>query len=270
MKRSTLTALAAVGLAVAVPVALSVGSANGIAPAMKPADKPTETSDPAEKGGNPHLLTFEIEWHLSSGASPASLDAILPDGWQDDFELSATATGGQGSPMSASCSYVGDDLMCEYQNHGNGNGNGNDGGMMILPKPGTTFTVMVEGVPTGWTVDASSVGTFLGATACPKLKDRTPDTTESAALMIVDGKNDHEHCVHTVTIKQAAAAPTTSTTAAGSTTTSVASEAPLPVTGSDDTLAAALLALGLTALGFGTHRMVRRRPALVSDSGDEG
>lgn len=265
MKRSTLTALAALGLAVAVPVALSVGSANGIAPAMKPADKPTETSDPADRGGNPHLLTFEIDWHLSTGASPASLDAILPDGWQDDFELRAAATGGQGSPMSANCTYSGNEMQCVYVNHGNEN---EDKGMMILPKPGTTFTVMVDGVPAGWTVDASTVGTFLGETSCPKLKDRTPDTTESAALRIVDSKASREDCVHTVRITQTAAAPTT--TAAGSTTTSVASEPPLPVTGSDETLAAALLALGLVTLGFGTHRMVRRRPALVQDSGDNG
>jgi hypothetical protein len=265
MKRSTLTALAALGLAVGVPVALSVGSASGIAPSVQPADKPTETSDPANNGGNPHLLTFEIDWHLSTGTSPASLDAILPDGWQDDFELQATATGGQGSPMSATCTYDGDELQCVYVNHGNEN---EDKGMMVLPKPGTTYTVAVEGVPTGWTVDAATVGTFLGETSCPKLKDRTPDTTESAALRIVDGKASKEDCVHTVRITQTAAAPTT--TAAGSTTTSVASEPPLPVTGSDDTLAAALLALGLMTLGFGTHRMVRRRPALVQDNGDNG
>jgi hypothetical protein len=266
MKRTTLTALAALGLAVGVPVALSVGSANGIAPAVQPADKPTETSDPADKGGNPHLLTLGIDWHLSTGSSPASLDAILPDGWQDDFELRATATGGQGSPMSATCTYNGDELECVYVNHGNEN---EDKGMMILPKPGTTVTVVVEGVPTGWTVDASTVGTFLGETVCPKMKDRTPDTTESAALRIVDAKASKEDCVHTVKITQTAAAPTT--TAAGSTTTSVASEAPLPlpVTGSNDTLAAALLALGLVTLGFGTHRMVRR-PAFVQDDDDNG
>ena len=266
MKRTTLTALTALGLAVAVPVALSAGSANGIAPAMKPAASTTETSetsDTVDRGGNPHLLTFEIDWELSTGASPASLDAILPDGWQDDFELRAAATGGQGSPMSANCTYSDDVMQCVYVNHGNEN---EDKGMMIQPKPGTTLTVMVDGVPTGWTVDTSTIGTFLGETVCPKLKDRTPDTTESAALRIVD-KPSREDCVHTVRITQAASAPTT-TAPAGSTTTSVASEAPLPVTGSNETLAAALLALGMVTLGFGTHRMVRRRPAFVQDSGD--
>lgn len=264
MKRTTLTALTALGLAVAVPVALSAGSANGIAPAMKPADSTTETSGTVDRGGNPHLLTFEIEWELSTGASPASLDAILPNGWQDDFELRAAATGGQGSPMSANCTYSDDAMQCVYVNHGNEN---EDKGMMILPKPGTSFTVMVDGVPAGWTVDASTIGTFLGEVSCPKAKDRSPETTESEGLRIVDSQSSREDCVHTVRITQNASAPTT-TAAAGSTSTSVASEAPLPVTGSDETLAAALLALGMVTLGFGTHRMVRRRPALVQDRGD--
>lgn len=289
MKRTTLTALVALGIVAAAPVALSVGSANGVAPAIATADHATATTDP-DNSGNPHLLTFDVDWHLVGGAAPTSLKSVLPAGWQDHFELTATATGGTGSPMSARCTYTGEQLNCVYENHGNDHADG----MMILPKPGTTYTVMVAGVPTGWKVEATTIGTFPGAKGCPKHEGKGAKNSQNngqgnnqnngqgnaygqsngqgnaygqnngqgngGGSPQTSARPDREKCVHTVVITQQAAAATTTTTAPAVTTTTVVKS--MPVTGSDTTMAAALLALGLVGLGCGTVLLARRRPAV--------
>lgn len=301
MKRTTLTALVALGIVAAAPVALSVGSANGVAPAIATADHATATTDP-DNSGNPHLLTFDVDWHLVGGAAPTSLKSVLPAGWQDHFELTATATGGTGSPMSARCTYTGEQLNCVYENHGNDHADG----MMILPKPGTTYTVMVAGVPTGWKVEATTIGTFPGAKGCPKHEGKGAKNNQNngqgnnqnngqgngqnngqnngqgnaygqsngqgnaygqnngqgngGGSPQTSARPDREKCVHTVVITQQAAAATTTTTAPAVTTTTVVKS--MPVTGSDTTMAAALLALGLVGLGCGTVLLARRRPAV--------
>ena len=75
-------------------------------------------------------------------------------------------------------------------------------GLVLPGKPGTEYTVEVAGVPDGWTVDASTIGTFLADDTCPKPGGHDDGHGEEAARVSHEEgeEGDHEPCIHTVVI----------------------------------------------------------------------
>ena len=127
--------------------------------------------------GNPRRMLFDVQWVTADGVVvETALDDVLPDGWRDDFAL--TASGERGT---VDCSYPpgSDDLECVYVNPGHGD----EPGLVLPGKPGTGYTVEVAGVPDGWTVDTATIGAFLADDTCPKAGGHDDGHGEDAARM---------------------------------------------------------------------------------------
>jgi hypothetical protein len=152
--------------------------------------------------GNPRRMLFELDWFDSTGDPyVGDPDAVLPKGWRDALEL--TASGERGT---ASCAFpAGQDvLLCTYDNPGHGDQPG-----LVLPgKPGTTYTVDLAGVPDGWLLDVDTVGTFVADETCPKgagghhEEEATAEEDEHT-----DGHGEGTVCTHTVTVTRQAVEP---------------------------------------------------------------
>ncbi|MFZ9628135.1 MAG: hypothetical protein ACO3C1_02150 [Ilumatobacteraceae bacterium] len=278
MKRSRLALLGTIGAAVAIPVVMSGAfTSSASSPSTpKPAspgvavlaaasadDDPMvissgPTTEPAGRPstvhGNPHVVMFTVEWELSTGAAPTDLDAVLPTGWRDHFVLEALGRPGEGGETSATCTYAAgaEVISCEYMNAG---GHEMAHGMNVPRSPSAMYSVTVDGVPTGWTVEADTVGEFGMRAECPK---------KSASLLASVNDKGPRGCLHTVTIVQNAPAATTTTLAP---TTSAASSPPLPVTGGGAGTVA-LASLLLLAAGVCTQQLARRGGPRQQGAGD--
>ena len=149
--------------------------------------------------GNPRRMLFDVQWFDAEGALlTTALDSALPAGWRDGFVLNAVGERG-----TAQCTYPpGTDLLtCRYVNPGHGDQPG-----LVLPgKPGTSYTVEVNGEPKRWVVDTETIGYFLADDTCPKGGGGHDDGhKEKAAALAADEGDEggHAPCVHTVVINQ--------------------------------------------------------------------
>jgi hypothetical protein len=278
MKRSRLALLGTLGAVAAVPVIMSAAFAsNATAPSTTAApgvavlaaasadndpiliaSSPTTERDrdgsPSAVHGNPHVVTFAVAWRLHTGATLTDLDSVLPAGWRDHFVLEALGRPGEGGETSATCTYAAsaDTITCEYLNAG---GHEMSHGMNVPRSRSAVYSVAIDGVPTGWTADADTIGEFGMRDECPKA---------SASLVASVNDKAPRGCLHTVLVVQNAPAATTTTLA---TTTSAASSPPLPVTGGN-VGTVALVSLLLLAAGVGTQRLARRGGARPNGAGD--
>lgn len=217
--------------------------------------------------GNPRRMLFELDW-IDSAGEPylGDPDAVLPQGWRDDLEL--TASGERGS---ASCVFpAGQDLLvCTYDNPGHGDQPG-----LVLPgKPGTTYTVDLAGVPEGWALDADTVGTFVADDTCPKGGGGHHEEEVTAAEdEHDDGHGEGTVCTHTVAVTQLDVEPPPDNEGGGGANPPAddgqnpapgepSANAALPLTGASVlpavVLASLLLMMGVALLT--TSRMVRVR-----------
>lgn len=264
-------------LAAAAPPSSTEGAAGPSDPSTSdPTTSSPVTTDPAttttvhggEGGGNPNVLTFIVDWRLADGSVPASLAATLPIGWEAAFALAADGTTGEGAATSADCTYpTGSDTMtCTYSTPGHG---GVTTGMVLTAKQSATYSVAVTGIPTGWAVDPSTVGTFLGRSTCPRGSGGSgghEEAPDGAGGSVGAGVGAGVPCSHTVVVRQSASGGpvTTISVAVAVTSTAVASAAGtgapasgLPSTGSPATT---LVALGASLAMLGTAvRLLTRR-----------
>lgn len=157
--------------------------------------------------GNPTRVQFVAEWQGLEGALvDDQLDWVLPDGWRDDFVISASSDKG-----TASCTYPegSDVLVCEYTNPGHG---GEKPGLVVPGNPRAEYTVTVEGVPAGWLVDPDTVGTFIGRETCPRGGDHGDgdDHGHESGLGVSEHDDEgggREPCFHTVVFREQPAPP---------------------------------------------------------------
>lgn len=117
---------------------------------------------------------------------------------------------GKGSPTSASCTYPdgSDVLLCVYANQGHG---GNTAGMIFPNKPTATYTVVVNGIPEGWEVDAGTVGTFVARDSCGSPGGHEEPEAANATEEEGGGGGHAEFrpCTHTVVMHQLPLPPAT-------------------------------------------------------------
>lgn len=280
MKRSVLAIVGTLGAAVAIPVVMSGAFAAGDAPDPAPTPsaaeapvlvsapvnpspnpKPKPGGSPSIVHGNPHVVMFAVQWRLSTGASPADLDTVLPAGWRTSFLLEAAGRPGSGGETSATCHYepAAETAMCLYSNAG---GHEVEHGMNVPRSPKAVYTVAVSGLPAGWAADPATVGEFNMRTECPKA---AAEVNSFSGLAAAKNGKLARGCLHTVIIKQGpAASPTTLAP-----TTTAESSPPLPTAGSSSA-AAALVALLLLGAGAATRRLARRAIAVPDESGSKG
>jgi hypothetical protein len=111
--------------------------------------------------GGPTSLVFTLTWKTNDGVVHDSMPA------PGDAGFGAVSFNAGGKEMgTATCTQAigAAVLVCDYQNQGHGSLPG-----LVLPmSPKATFTVSVTTVPTGWTVDPTTIGTFSGGEACPR------------------------------------------------------------------------------------------------------
>ncbi len=224
----------------------------------------------AAQDGSPNRILLAVEWLDSNGVLISQpLDEVVPDAdWRSGYSLWATSDRGV-----AACTYPpeSDVLTCNYDNPGHGS----KPGLLVPGGKKFTYDIVQIGLPSGWVVDANTIGTFVGRETCPKgggHDDGHDDHAHAAAHE--EGHEDGEPCVHTVRNMQVEPSPppteppTTEPTntavvqAATLTTTATApvGTSELPATGSevDGLLRTALLTLAAarapTALRRPTHR----------------
>ena len=211
----------------------------------------------AAQEGSPARILFDVTWIDADGAPiDAPLDTVLPAGWRDDYRLTATSERGD-----ASCGYpAGSDLLvCEYDNPGHGT----RPGLVVPGGKHHTYTVTQTALPEGWTVDESTLGTFLGRDTCPK-----GDGHHDADAAAEHGEEGGRTCVHAVRNLQLAVTPpvtpvtpVTPPPSEVGPTALVAGEsaaAALPATGTTS-IPLVLLALSLMATGTVLQLAANRR-----------
>jgi hypothetical protein len=175
--------------------------------------------------GGPTSLVFTLTWETNDGVVHESMPAPALAG----FGAVSFNAGGQ-EMGTATCTQAAGatELTCVYENKGHGGMPG-----LVLPmSPKATFTVSVTDVPTGWTVDPSTVGTFTGGDVCPREDgghegdeggegghETTTTTIEGAAPAAEDGGEGGEggegggggkeptYCYHNVALIQDPAPP---------------------------------------------------------------
>jgi hypothetical protein len=116
----------------------------------------------ASQDGNPTRILFDVRWVTVDGTALAALPPEgVAEGWATTFLISGTSKKG-----TATCTYPAGSstLACVYDNPGHGS----DPGLVVPGNPEATYRVAVGGVPDGWLVDPSTVGTFVGRDVCPR------------------------------------------------------------------------------------------------------
>jgi len=220
--------------------------------------------------GNPRRMLFDVQWFDAEGTLlTTALDSALPAGWRDGFVLNAAGERG-----TAECTYPpGSDLLaCRYVNPGHGDQPG-----LVLPgKPGTSYTVEVNGEPKRWVVDTETIGYFLADDTCPKGGGGHDDGHEEKAAALAADEGDeggHAPCVHTVVINQTTVEPPPDEGDGGNANPpdegdggnanppeGDADAAALPTTGASSL---PLLPVGLILLTLGTALVLSSRPVRV-------
>ena len=210
----------------------------------------------AAQEGHPARILFEVAWLDARGDVPVAgpLDQVMPAGWRDDYRLTAASERG-----TASCSYppASDVLVCAYDNPGHGT----QPGMVVPGGKKHEYTVTQTGLPLGWTVDASTLGTFLGRDTCPPGEGHHGD---EAAAEPDEGEGSGRTCVHQVVNLRLAPpppppAPPPEPTPAAVVAGDSQSPETLPITGTAST-SWLVLALALLATGVALQRVSGRRP----------
>ena len=208
--------------------------------------------------GHPTRVQFLVEWHrLDDTVLAPPLDAVLPDGWRGALVLDAWSEKG-----TAVCTYEpgADAVTCTYDNPGHGD----EPGLVVPGNPRATYDVALGGVPPGWAVDATTVGTFVGRETCPRGHEHEEPTAHEG----------EEPCFHTVIVDElelpptsssstttSAVLPASSVTPTSAAPTSTGATGTLPATGPTS---APLALVGLALLGAGSASLaVRRR--LIGD-----
>jgi hypothetical protein len=149
--------------------------------------------------GGPTSLVFVLTWETDDGVA---LDA-LPAPSLAGFDAVSFNAGGE-QMGTATCTQAAGtaDLTCTYDNRGHGSVPG-----LVLPRsPKASFTVTVTSVPTGWTVDPATVGTFAGGEACPR-EDGHHDDGGGGGHHDDGGGGGHHDTTTTATTTQLGAAP---------------------------------------------------------------
>ncbi len=219
--------------------------------------------------GNPRRMLFDVQWFDADGTLlTTALDSALPAGWRDDFVLNAAGERG-----TVECTYPrGSDLLtCRYMNPGHGDQPG-----LVLPgKPGTSYTVEVNGEPKRWVVDTETIGYFLADDTCPKGGGGHDDGHQEKAAALAADEGDegggHEPCVHTVVINQTTVEPPPDEGDGGNANPPDEGDtgnanppegnaAALPTTGASSL---PLLPVGLILLALGTVLVLSSRPVRV-------
>ncbi|MCO8126146.1 hypothetical protein NHL50_02880 [Acidimicrobiia bacterium EGI L10123] len=188
----------------------------------------------APQDGEPHRIVFEVRW-LDVAGQPLAvpLDGTMPSGWRDAYVVRASSSRG-----TATCTVLpgAEQLECDYDNPGHGSGPG----LVVPGGKRHTYEVAQDGLPAGWQLDESTVGTFLGRETCPTDGCDGGDHDdgggshaggscggheEEVAASEATAAEDGATCLHTVVNQQRAPTaptpvpdPTTSTTTTTSTT----------------------------------------------------
>ncbi len=162
------------------------------------------------QSGNPHRILLAVQWRTNDGLTHDDAPiAVLPPGWEASFQLEGTSQRG-----TATCAYTSGSalLECTYDNPGHGD----QPGLVVPGNPRATYDVAVNGVPATWTVEAMTVGTFVGRETCPRGGDhedggdhQSGDAGDVAAPTAHEGEDGHDRdgCVHTVVLVQDPAQP---------------------------------------------------------------
>lgn len=169
----------------------------------------------AAQDGNPTRILFAVEWVAADGTTDAlAPEERLPVAWRDGLVVE-----GESRIGDATCTFLPDatQLVCEYDNPGHGE----HPGMVVPGSPEATYDVGASGIPAGWTLDATTVGTFVGRVTCPRGEDHEVlvDTAEHEGSFT---------CTHVVRLVEDPPPPTTTTTTV--TTSTTASTVPAPTT----------------------------------------
>lgn len=216
--------------------------------------------------GHPTRILFDVEWRRFDGTVVTSAPEDLPDGWWNALVLEAQSKRG-----TATCTFPDGEasLECTYDNPGHGG----PPGLVVPGNPRATYDVSISGVPSRWTVDPATVGTFVGRETCPRGGDHHEGGHETPHLAAGhDQEEQPRECVHLVALVEEPPPPdVTPSTAAGVAaasgepagdvlgTAASPTSGELPRTGVDVGL---LLASGsaLVALGGVLTALARRRP----------
>ena len=183
--------------------------------------------------------------------------ALLPSGWQQTFLLEGTSKKG-----TAECTYAAGSglLECVYDNPGHGD----EPGLVVPGNPKATYDVAVNGVPTGWSADPATLGTFVGRDVCPRGHEGEGgeggggegETTAAADPGGGEGEGPWV-CTHTVVLVQAAAPPVVTQPAPAVEAEAITAPAPLAMTGRSVAgfvwTGSALLVLGGALLGWSAY-----------------
>lgn len=115
----------------------------------------------APQDGEPNRIVFEVRW-LDAAGQPLAvpLDTTVPSGWRATYAVQASSIRG-----TATCTIPpgAEQLVCDYDNPGHGS----EPGLVVPAGKRHTYDVAQVGLPAGWALDESTVGTFLGRDACP-------------------------------------------------------------------------------------------------------
>ena len=154
--------------------------------------------------GTPSRLVFAVAWQGWDGAVLPGPPADLTIGWEGPFVLEGSVN--MGPKGTARCVYEPGNavLSCVYENPGHG---GKMPGLILPGSPQAEYTVTVAGVPVGWKVDATTIGTFVGRDTCPRGHDGGHDgghEGEVAAIAAEEGGGGEggNPCTHTVVLVQ--------------------------------------------------------------------
>ncbi len=154
--------------------------------------------------GTPSRLVFAVAWQGWDGAVLPGPPADLTIGWEGDFLLEGSVN--MGPRGTARCVYEPGNavLDCVYENPGHG---GKMPGLILPGSPQAEYTVTVAGVPVGWKVDTTTIGTFVGRDTCPRghdggHEDGHEGETPTIAAEEGGGGEGGNSCTHTVVLIQ--------------------------------------------------------------------
>ena len=175
----------------------------------------------AAQDGNPTRILFAVQWQTNDGlTTDRAPEGQLPDGWRGPLRIDGTSQIG-----SATCTFPAGatELVCQYDNPGHGD----QPGLVVPGSPKATYDVAGTGIPAGWSLDATTVGTFVGRDL-PRGEDHDQaEATRAVTTQAVTTQAEEGPfvCTHAVRLVQDPAPPTTTTTVPSTTASTAAVEA---------------------------------------------
>jgi hypothetical protein len=158
--------------------------------------------------GHPTRILFGVEWRRLDGTTVSVPPDDLPDGWWDLLVLE-----GESDRGTATCAFAEGEssLQCTYDNPGHGD----QPGLVVPGNPRATYEASISGVPSGWTVDPATIGTFVGRETCPRGGDHEDGEHETLGVAAHEDEEQQPRvCTHVVALVEQPP-PTTTTTAGG-------------------------------------------------------